>query len=126
MQAFSITLSLPRGKQKGRLRRVTSSENNGVRKHRAHWLPSLVLEAGRESSRRESSDVDEDCKGELSGDSESIEPAPDAKTLLSTKPERDGKAGWESNWATLERGLMTWRTCAEARLIGRRRSFDLR
>ena len=46
MQAFSITLSLPRGMQKSRLRRVTSPENNEVRKHRAHWSPSLVLEAG--------------------------------------------------------------------------------
>jgi len=59
MQAFSITLSLPHEQQKSKLRRVTSRENNELRKHRAHWSWSLVLEAGRESSRRESSDIDE-------------------------------------------------------------------
>jgi hypothetical protein len=38
---------------------VTSPENNEVRKHRAHWSPSLVREAGREWTRQEPSDIDE-------------------------------------------------------------------
>ena len=50
-------------------------------------------------------------KGELAGESESIEPACEAKTPLSTKPERDVEAGAgiePANSGFADRGLTTW------------------
>jgi hypothetical protein len=90
MQALSVTLSLPPGEEKNKLRRATSPENNGVRKHRAHWAPSLVLEAGAGMEPAEVERAGPSPQGERSGDSESIEPACDANPLLFTKPKRDG------------------------------------
>ena len=48
---------------------------------------------GREWSRREPSDIGEARRGELSGDSESIEPAHRMKASLSNETERDLEAG---------------------------------
>jgi hypothetical protein len=50
-------------------------------------------------------------KGELSGESESIEPARKAKAPLTTKPERDFKAGAgiePANSGFADRSLTTW------------------
>ena len=47
----------------------------------------------REWSRRERSDIDEARKGELSGDSESIEPACRMRTTVSIKPARGYQGG---------------------------------
>jgi hypothetical protein len=72
---------------------------------------SVILRRGREWSRREPSDIDEARKGELSGESESIEPACEAKTLLSTKAERDLEAGAgiePANSGFADRDLTTW------------------
>jgi hypothetical protein len=62
----------------------------GLRKHRAHWGPSLVLEAGTGMEPAKVEPSGPSPQGERSGDSESIEPACDANPLLFTKSERDG------------------------------------
>ena len=61
------------------------------------WRSTYEEKAGREWSRREPSDIDEARKGELSGDSESIEPAREMKTPLSNKRSEILRRGRESN-----------------------------
>ena len=71
----------------------------------------MLESRGREWSRREPSDIDEARKGELSGESESIEPACGAKAPLSTKAERDLEAGAgiePANSGFADRDLTTW------------------
>ena len=66
---------------------------------------------GREWSRREPSDMDEARRGELSGESESIEPVHETKATLSKKPEHDLEAGAgiePANSGFADRDLTTW------------------
>jgi hypothetical protein len=69
------------------------------------------MRRGREWSRREPSDIDEARKGELSGESESIEPAYEVRAPLSTKTERNVEAGAgiePANSGFADRDLTTW------------------
>jgi hypothetical protein len=69
------------------------------------------LRGGGNGAGGEPSDIDEARKGELSGESESIEPAREAKALLSTKAERDLEAGAgiePANSGFADRDLTTW------------------
>jgi hypothetical protein len=73
--------------------------------------PSEILRRGREWSGREPSDIDEARKGELSGESESIEPAHGTKAPLSNKSACyvEAGAGIEpANSGFADRDLTTW------------------
>ena len=61
------------------------------------WRFTYEERRGGNGSWREPSDIDEARKGELSGDSESIEPAREMKTPLSNKPSEILRRGRESN-----------------------------
>jgi hypothetical protein len=70
-----------------------------------------IIRRAQESSQRKPSDIDEARKGELSGDSESIEPARGMKISLFSETELDLEAGAgiePANSGFADRDLTTW------------------